>query len=245
MFQDVTRDRAKTLTRAGQVGAVALASLAGVVLAVGLPGTGAPQIERPEPIVPAHAAEPAPTVELPAVLEKRASAIASNLAQLGNSPKIPEKVPEPSDETLGGDTEMPAPQPQVDETAVAFLGLLGSPARPMALVSIDGHQQVLAAGDIIHKGSGEKIKLVKVEKGAIEIEIKGSTKKIELASRTGATYTTLQSSGGTSVPGFVPPPQPVMPPPPGPNRVRRDSETRFPGGRRGNQRFDEAGGVRE
>ncbi|MBX3381530.1 MAG: hypothetical protein KF805_15650 [Phycisphaeraceae bacterium] len=246
MFQDVTRDRAKTVTRAGQIGAVALASLAGVVLAVGLPGTGAPKIERPEPLAPMHAADPAPTIELPAILEKRATSIALNLAQLGNAPKLPVAVVGPGDDTTADPVAPVAPAP-APEAAIIFLGLLGSPARPMALISIDSHQQVLAIGDIIHRGSGEKIKLLKAEKNAIEIELKGATKKIEVAPRTGATYTTLQSPSGAAGanPGFVPPPQPANPGS-NPNRPRRDFEMRAPGGRRGNpQRFDESGGARE
>ena len=247
MFKDVTRDRAKSLTRAGQVGAVALASLAGVVLAVGLPGTGVPKIERGEAIEPTRAIETGPVQEPPALLEKRAGSISRNLAQLGNAPKPPPTVPEledPGDGTVAS-TAPPAP---VADTAIVFLGLLGSPAHPMALVSIDSHQQVLAVGDIIHKGTGETIKLVKVEKTGIEIEMKGATKKVDVAPRTGATYTTLQNAPAAAPnPGMVPG---VPPPPPGGNmgRPRRDnSDMRAPGGRRpgSGQRFDEAGGVRE
>lgn len=236
------------MTRAGQVGAVALASLAGVVLAVGLPGTGVPKIERAEPIEPTRAIDTGPVQEPPALLEKRAGSISRNLAQLGNSPKIAPPTPDPTDDAGDGGTTPVAPGPAVAETAITFLGLLGSPARPMALVSIDSHQQVLAVGDIIHKGTGEKIKLVKVEKSGIEIEMKGAIKKVEVAPRTGATYTTLQNAPSpVPNPGLVPG---VPPPPPGGNvgRPRRDNgEMRAPGGRRpgGSQRFDEAGGVRE
>jgi len=244
LFKDVTRDRAKQLTRAGQVGAVALASLAGVVLAVGLPGTGVPKVERAEAIEPSRAIETAPEQESPLVLERRARSIASNLSQLGNAPKPPPPVPEPGDDQGEHPENVIAPPAPVIETAITFLGLLGSPARPMALVSIDSHQQVLAVGDTVHKGSGESIKLVKVEKTAIEVEIKGATKKIEVAPRTGATYTTLQSAPSSPSPGIVPgvpPPQPAG----NPGRARRD-EFRVPGGRRpNNQRVDDSGGVRE
>jgi hypothetical protein len=232
------------LTRAGQVGAVALASLAGVVLAVGLPGTGAPKIERAEAIEPSRAIETAPEQESPLVIEKRAVSIARNLAQLGNAPKPPPPEIEPGDDQGENTDTVPAPVAPAVETAITFLGLLGSPARPMALVSIDSHQQVLAVGDIVHKGSGESIKLVKVEKTGIEVEIKGATKKIEVAPRTGATYTTLQSASSSPNPGIVPG---VPPPSPNgnPGRARRD-EFRVPGGRRpGNQRSDDSGGVRE
>lgn len=230
------------MTRAGQVGAVALASLAGVVLAVGLPGTGVPKIERPEPIEQSRPVDALPTNESPLVVQKRASIIAANLAQLGNHPNPPPPVPETGGETQEGHDVQTAPPAPVTETAVAFLGLLGSPARPMALISIDTHQQVLAVGDVVHKASGETIKLVKIEKTGIEIETKGATKKIEIAPRTGAAYTTLQNSQPSN-PGIVPgvqPPQPASPP-----RPRREFDMRAPGARRGNQRFDEAGGARE
>ncbi|MBX3388244.1 MAG: hypothetical protein KF691_02180 [Phycisphaeraceae bacterium] len=246
MFKDVTRERAKSVTRAGQLGAVALASLAGVVLAVGLPGTGIPKFERPEPIEPSRAIDALPTAEPPLIVQKRASVIAANLAQLGNAPKPP---PPPSD-TSGDitdthDTQTPPTAPAA-ETSITFLGLLGSSARPMALVSIDSHQQVLAVGDVVHKSSGETIKLVGVNKDGIEIETKGAKKKIEIAPRTGSAYTTLQGASPASgaTPGIVPgvqPPQPLM----NQGRPRRDFEMRAPGARRGNQRFDEAGGVRE
>lgn len=245
LFKDVTRDRAKSLTRAGQIGAVALASLAGVVFAVGLPGTAVPKIERAETIEPSRPIDAGFEQEKPAILERRAASIAANLGQLGNRPKPPPPAVEPGDDLVDGG-ETPVPVAHAPETAIIFLGLLGSPARPMALVSIDSHQQVLAVGDIIHKGSGESIKLVKVEKTGIEVEVKGATKKVEVAPRTGATYTTLQSSPSAPSPpaGIVPG---VPPPSPGanPNRLRRDNEMRPPGGRRQGQRFDDSGGVRE
>lgn len=245
LFKDVTRDRAKSLTRAGQIGAVALASLAGVVFAVGLPGTAVPKIERAEAIEPSRPIDTGPEQEKPAILERRAASIAANLRQLGNGPKAPPPPVETGDDLFDGG-ETPVPVAHVPETAIVFLGLLGSPARPMALVSIDSHQQVLAVGDIIHKGSGESIKLVKVEKTGIEVEIKGATKKVEVAPRTGATYTTLQNtpSAPAANPGIVPG---VPPAAPGTNmnRPRRDNEMRPPGGRRPGQRFDDSGGVRE
>lgn len=244
LFKDVTRDRAKSLTRAGQVGALTLASLAGVVLAVGLPGTSAPKFERTETVEPTRVADSGPEREKPAILERRAVSIAANLKQLGNAPKEPPPIaPEAGDDT----GEQPqAPVPVVQETAMVFLGLLGSSARPMALVSIDSHQQVLAVGDVVRKGSGETIKLVRVEKNGIEIETKGGTRKVELAPRTGAAYTTLQNSpsGAAPNPGLTTPMSPAAPPPgTATNRPRRENEMRAPGPRR--QRFDESGGARE
>ncbi len=233
--------------RTGQIGAVALASLAGVVLAVGLPGTGVPKIEHAEAIEPSRPIEVAPQQEPPAILERRAASIAQNLAQLGNAPKIAPPPVDPGD-SAGTSPDQQVTAPPVAETAVTFLGLLGSPARPMALVSIDSHQQVLAIGDIIHKSSGETIKLVKVEKTGIEVEIKGAVKKIDIAARSGATYTTLQNAPAAAPPssGIVPG-VPPAPPNGNPGRGRRDNEMRTPGGRRpgGPQRFDESGGVRE
>lgn len=224
------------------MGAVALASLAGVVLAVGLPGAGGPKIERSEPIEPSRAVDVLPTAEPPLIVQKRASVIAANLAQLGNRPKPP-PAPDPGGDTTENHDTQTAPPAPAAETSVMFLGLLGSAARPMALISIDSHQQVLAVGDVIHKPSGETIKLVKVEKGEIEIETKGASKKIEIAPRTGSAYTTLQNPQPASNPGIIPGVQP--PTPPNQNRPRRDFEMRAPGARRGNQRFDEAGGARE
>lgn len=240
----MTRERAKSLTRAGQIGALALASLAGVVLAVGLPGTGTPRIERADPIEPSRPIDTAPVQEPPAILERRGASIATNLGQLGNRPKPPVATPEPGDDTAENPEAAPVPV-QVAETAIVFLGLLGSSARPMALVSIDSHQQVLAVGDIVRKGTGEAIKLVKVEKTGIEVEMKGGTKKVDVAPRTGATYTTLQSAPSAPNPGMVPGAPPT--PPGNAGRPRRENEMRTPGSRRpgGGQRFDEAGGARE
>lgn len=244
LFKDVTRDRAKGLTRAGQVGALTLATLAGVVLAVGLPGTAVPKLERAEAAEAPRITDSSPERERPAILERRGASIAANLKQLGNSPKEPPPIPAEAGDDTGDQALNTAPVSQAQETAIVFLGLLGSSARPMALVSIDSHQQVLAIGDVVRKGSGETIKLVGVGKNGIEIEAKGGTRKVELAPRTGAAYTTLQNSPSGASPGLVPGMAPPAPPPGAAmSRPRRENDMRAPGPRR--QRFDEAGGARE
>ncbi|MBS0189058.1 MAG: hypothetical protein JSS51_13410 [Planctomycetes bacterium] len=233
------------MTRTGQIAAVALASLAGVVLAVGIPGLAVPKNERTVTADAVRPADPGVVTEMPAIMQKRATSIAQNLSQIGNAPKPPPEVVEnPGDESTG--TVAPTAPVPAPEVAVTFLGTLGSGARPMALVSIDSHQQVLAVGDVIHKSTGETIKLVKVEKNQIEVEIKGATKKIELAARSGATYTTLQNNTPAPSPVAAPAsPVPAQSMPVGRPR-RENSDGRPPGARRFNpQRADESGGARE
>ncbi len=246
MFRDVTREKAKSVTRTGQVATIALVSLAGVVFAIGLPGMGAPKIEKPVSNEAVRPPEPAPTLEMPQIIEKRAGAISRNLAQLGNAPKPP--PPEPLPGELGGEeTPATAPAPPVPDTAIVFLGVLGSSAHPMALVSIDTHQQVLAEGDTVRKSTGEAIKLVKVERESIEVDIKGVSKKIDLAPRSGNAYTVLSGAAPASpgiVPGMTPPASPGNP-----VRTRQVNTTdmRGPGSRprppQGGQRFDESSGA--
>ncbi|MBS0190584.1 MAG: hypothetical protein U0573_01670 [Phycisphaerales bacterium] len=242
MFKDVTRERAKSVTRGGQIAAVALASLAGVVFAVGLPGLAVPKIERPAALEPMKPAEPANSTESPVVSERRASAIASNLAQLGNHPKPPPEVAaEGGDES--GQVPEPLPVAPPNEMAVTYLGRLGSESHPMALVSIESHQQVLAVGDVVHKSSGESVKLVKVEKDAIEIEMKGASRKIDLAPKSGPAFTSLQASPANPAPAPANSAAPNGGPPvPAFNRGNRNSEMRPPGMRPGRGNFrDESG----
>lgn len=247
MFRDVTREKAKSVTRTGQVATVALVALAGLVFAVGLPGLAAPKIEKPVTVEPVRAAEPAQTLEMPQIIEKRAATIARNLAQLGNHPNPPQ--PEPLPGEPGGDETAqtpPAPAP-VPDTAIVFLGVLGSSANPMALVSIDTHQQVLAEGDTVRKSSGEAIKIVKIGRESIEVDVKGVNKKIDLAPRSGSGYTVL-SGAGPATPTIVPGATPPAPPANGFRpRQLNTSEIRAPGSRprppQGGQRFDESSGM--
>lgn len=242
MFRDVTRERARSVTRVGQIGAVALGSLVGVVFATGIPGMGVPKFEAPAPPEPMKAPEPVGMMDMPAIMEKRAESIARNLAQLRNAPKIPAEVPVPegSDDTHAGDT---APAPAPTDLTVLFLGQLGSGARPMALISIDSHQQVLAVGDTVRKASGEAVKLVAVNKTEIEIEVKGAIKKVELAPRSGPAFTSLQATptpvaNAGIVPGATPPGNPAN------NAARSNREFRTPGMRPPRPpRSEDAGGM--
>lgn len=242
MFRDVTRERARSVTRFGQIGAVALGSLVGVVFATGIPGMGVPTFEAPALPEPMKSPDPVGMMEMPAIMEKRAEAIARNLAQIGNAPKIPVEVPVvEGDEAVHADTQVPAAQADM---TILYLGQLGSGARPMALVSIDSHQQVLAVGDTVRKASGEAVKLVSVNKNEIEVDVKGATRKVELAPRSGPAFTSLQATPAPAanagiIPGAVPPGAPASN-----NAARPNREFRTPGMRPPRPpRSEDAGGM--
>ncbi len=200
VLKDVSREEASKVTRTGQLVAVALLALAGGVIAIG----GRLLAPGPEPV--AAAVEPlkvesaSTEIDLPAVLTKRAESISRNLAQLANAPKPPPPPPPPEEEGSAG--ELPVtPAPVASDIAIAYLGMFGSSARPMALVSIDARQHIVAQGDSVSHNS-ESIKIAKVERDKIEIERKVGNKTIELAPRTTTSYTAL--TGASPAPSPVP-----------------------------------------
>lgn len=209
MLKDVSREEASRIARIGQVGALALLVLAGVVVAFG--GRLLTPAEIPAPTITETAkVEPAvPEGDLPAVLTKRAETIARNLAQLGNHPKQP-PPPTPEVEPENGTGGMPEPlPPPAADASIAYLGMFGSGANPMAVVSVDAKQHVVSSGQTI-KHNGEDIKIVKIEREKIEIERRSLSKTIDLAPRTTASYTSL--SGAAPAPSASPQPGSIMPP---------------------------------
>lgn len=209
MLKDVSREEAGRIARIGQVGALSLLVLAGIALVFGgrlltpAPIT-APTITETAKVEPA-----ASEGDLPAVLTKRAETIARNLAQLGNRPKPPPpQVTEVEPEEGTGGMPEPTPPPAAD-VAIAYLGMFGSGANPMAVVSVDAKQQVVSSGQII-KHNGEDIKIVKIEREKIEIERRSMSKTIDLAPRTTASYTSL--SGAAPAPSAGAQPGSIMPP---------------------------------
>jgi hypothetical protein len=208
VLKDVSREEAGRIARIGQMGALALLALAVVVVVFGgrllTPAqVPAPRIQEAAKVEPA-----APEGDLPAVLTKRAETIARNLAQLGNRPKPPPpQVPESEPEDGTGGMPEPMPPPATDLT-IAYLGMFGSGANPMAVVSVDAKQQVVSRGQTI-KHNGEDMKVVKIEREKIEIERRVGNKIIDLAPRTTTSYTSL--SGAAPAPGANPQPGGIMP----------------------------------
>ncbi len=217
MLRDVSRDRAAGLTRSAQIGALALASIAGAVLALGLPGLAPPKLEPVAIVETARSLEPAFQGDLPAVMERRGASISRNLAQLGNAPKAPPPPADPNapaegDEAvaLGAAPPVP-PTPAVPEPTLLYLGQIGSSSKPMALLSFDAHQHVLIPGETATSASGLTVKLVSIEPEKIAVEFKGAPRDVPLAPRTGASYTVLSGAGpGASPAPGQPPVGPVQ-----------------------------------
>ena len=224
MLKDVSREEATKVTRTGQLVAVALLALAAAVIALGgrflAPGPE-PEVATFEP----PKADAAADTDLPAVLTRRAESIARNLSQLANAPKPPPPLPPPEEEGPTGEVPV-VPTPVASDTAIAYLGMFGSSARPMALVSIDAKQHIVAQGDSLTHNN-ESIKIAKVERDKIEIERNAGTKVLELAPRTTTSYTAL--SGAAPPP--ITPPGSTMPVPPGARRPSFET-MRAPGGAR-------------
>ncbi len=222
MLKDVSREEASKVTRTGQLVAVALLALSAGVIILG----GRLLAPGPEPIAatfePPKVESASTEIDLPAVLTKRAESISRNLAQLANAPKPPPPPPPPEEEGAIG--ELPVmPAPVASDIAIAYLGMFGSSARPMALVSIDAKQHIVAQGDSVSHNN-ESIKIAKVERDKIEIERKAGTKTFELAPRTTTSYTAL--SGASPAPSA--PPHNTMPLPPGGRRSAAET-MRAPG----------------
>lgn len=207
MLKDVSREEAGRIARLGQAGAAALVLLAVAVVVFGARAlrpadAGAPQIAEAPKVE-----NTLPEGDLPAVLTKRAESISKNLAMLGNAPKPPPPPPpvEIDPEAAAGATEI-APPPPAADTAIAYLGMFGSGANPMALVSIDARQQVVSSGQTI-KHNGEDIKIGKIERDKIEIERRSATKTVDLAPRTTTSYTALSGASPPPTPNSIMPPQ--------------------------------------
>lgn len=209
MLKDVSREEAGRIARLGQVSAVVLIALAGVVLGFGARGLRPAESGPPQIVETPKVDNAVPEGDLPGVLAKRADSISKNLAQLGNAPKPPPPPPPVEMDPETGAIAPEVPPPPASETALAYLGMFGSGANPMALVSIDARQQIVSTGQVL-KHNGEDIKIGRIERDKIEIERRSTTKAIELAPRTTTSYTALS--------GAAPPPasQPgsIMPQPP-------------------------------
>ncbi|MBY0113492.1 MAG: hypothetical protein K2Y21_11760 [Phycisphaerales bacterium] len=214
------------MTRIGQASAVALVALAGLVVVFGGSALKPAEVAAATP-VDTHKVEPVVAEgDLPAVLTKRAESIARNLAQLGNAPKQPPPPPPPEVDPGTGEAAPPFVPPPVPDVAIAYLGMFGSSASPMALVSVDAKQQIVGSGQTL-KHNGEEIKVVKIDRDKIEIERKSVSKTIELAARTTSSYTNL--SGATPPPQANPGAHNTMPMNPGGRRPPLAETMRAPG----------------
>lgn len=191
------REQALRLARLAQAACAVLIIAAVGIAAVGLPGVRGPGPADAE-LPSSQAAAAKPVVSTPPISEGvDFSGIAQRLASIDNAPRPATETPSESTETL---TEPVA----AADAPVKFLGSIIEPTRRIALLTINGRQRAVVAGQTVRYGAeatAGELRLIAVEDSSVTIEDKLGRRTIEKTARSGSAITTVAAA--------APPPEPV------------------------------------
>ncbi|MCC6677957.1 MAG: hypothetical protein IT436_12505 [Phycisphaerales bacterium] len=201
------RDKALQFARIAQAGCAVLLVAAIAIAAVGLPGAGGSSHHAAD-LPPSLAETAKPITITPPVSEGvDFSGIAQRLASIDNAPKPATETPTDTEITAGE----PAP---AAEAPIKFLGSIIEPNRRVALLSVNGRQRAVVAGQKLKLGadaSAGELLLVAVDDNAVTIEDKGGRRTIQKTARSGSAITTVAATA-PAVPTPDAPPQPGVDP---------------------------------
>lgn len=186
-----TRIGAARLTRACQVGTVALACVGVAAFLFGVPGTTPEkpretlELPRLDPIARPKVAARGPT---PNVL-----AVADRFGTIANAPRQPAPV---VDTSATGPSGMPAtpPPPPPPPDNIRYLGHVGLGSALYAMINEDQRQRVVGVNDEVAAG-----RVVEITPEELTLDRDGTRKVIALATRSGSSISTIQpiSAGNT------------------------------------------------
>lgn len=186
----LSRTNAEGRARAAQFTCAAMCMCAIAVIAFAIPViTSVPTLDevRPPPVAPP--VQPSGESSPAQKLAVNSSGISDRFMQFANRPvqAAPPDVTENPDET-------PAETPTTPE-APRFLGIIREPGRMLAMVRVNGKQKIMAEGEAVGT-----FKVVRIETGAITIEVDGVERQLEKQARTGAvTSVAVEPEHGVSV----------------------------------------------
>lgn len=203
----IHRDKALKLARVAQAGCAVLLLAAIAIAGMGLPGMGEPEPRAAElPLSQAEDAQPI-TITPPVSEGVDFSGIAQRLASIDNAPKAAVEAP-PTEEPTGEQPVAAADSP------IKFLGAIIEPTRRVALLTINGRQRAIVAGQKVRLGTDEsagEMLLVAVEDHSVTIEDKGGRRTIQKTARSGSAITTV-AEAAPPTPTADAPSQPAVDP---------------------------------
>ncbi len=187
----MTHDRARQLVRIAQICGIGLGGLAAAAWAMEVPGLGS-GIPRDDAITqPPSGGEPSivtgPGEPTHASVDKGVSlSIARNL---DIAARRPSQEPQQAIVLPQPDGAQPSVGPEI-----RYLGPIEEPERMVALLSIDGHQRMLAE----NRSSGN-VRMVEVTREHVIVEIGRERRTIPLAERTGHRVARIAPGSGAGV----------------------------------------------
>lgn len=209
MTRMIRRETAARYARTAQAACAVLAVAAVAVAGLGFPGKGANDLATlPDPGSGAAKGTKALGAPPSAAEGVNFDGIGQRLALIDNAPKPAPPAPL---ETSENPVEVAKPV----EQGVKFLGAIIEPTRRVALVSVNGKQRMLAAGQSLKLGTDEHadtLQVVSVDDDAVTIEDKGGRRRIDKSVRSGPAITTVASAAvaGTEAPRGAEQPQSQM-----------------------------------
>ena len=179
----ITGMQARRYAIYGRTAGVVLLVAAGALWALDIPGINR-DVPKPAPPAQQPGEQPKPQAAAAAVDAEDVSAMATRIGLAASVQAKVEKVP-----------EGPVAEPKAPTPDWAYLGCIREASRRLAMVSVDGHQKILAEG----RKFGDTT-LVAVNDDKITIEVGGESKTIDRGSRDGSSVAWVRNMSANAAP---------------------------------------------